>query len=187
MNWYKLLSNIKNFPHNFRCGVENLITYFKIVWKDRDWDDYYIYQFLIFKIKKTSKHIREHDFHLNAKRDSEIMDTVVKLLERDRDEYYSMEFLDYHKSKFNWIDTDDCDGCKQLEIEEISNNLQEYFEKYPLVYKKAIEEINKEKERYFDVNIDDKFIAIHMGRLREEKAHYLAFELINRNIRKWWD
>src|SRR6185295_9596120 len=49
--WY--YRNIINPWENFKVGIKNIIKWLPIVWKDRDWGDWYIYEILKFKIKNT--------------------------------------------------------------------------------------------------------------------------------------
>lgn len=163
---------------DFIKGISNLISYFKIIWYDRDWDHAFIYKLLIFKLKRTAKCLRKYDRYEGVERDCEIIDTVVRLLERDIEEYYGMEYMDFHKSQFKSIPTNR-PGISQLELEVLENNLQEYFKKYPRTYKKIVDETDRKS--------DDLHIAINMGYHRQEKCHKLAFELLKRNIRRWWD
>jgi hypothetical protein len=60
-------------------SIKNIIRWFPIIWKDRDWDESYIYTILQTKLKFQSKYIGDRDFHTTAKRDSEIMDLCVNL------------------------------------------------------------------------------------------------------------
>jgi len=90
------------------------------------------------KIKLQSKYIGEKDRHTEAKRDSEIMNTYVNLSIKCREEFYATEFLDYQKTK-NWFeDCDDKEGYSTWESREISENFDDYFKKYPLIYKRVI-------------------------------------------------
>ena len=175
MNWYKLINNIKEFPDNFKQGIINLIKYFPVIWKTREWDSGFTYELLIFKLKQQAKCLRKYNRYVGVQRDCQIIDAVVKLLERDKDEYYLMEYFDYYHSEMEFIPLEDNEDLSKIHFKETYNNLQEYFKKYPKLYEKY-----KFKE-------DDFSIALRMGRELQEKCHNLAFELIKRNIQKWWD
>ena len=45
----------KYLHRDFIEGIKNLIKWFPIIWKDRNWDHSYIYEILKFKLKKTFK------------------------------------------------------------------------------------------------------------------------------------
>lgn len=36
-------------------NIKNLIAWFPVIWKDRDWDRYYLYNIMIFKLNKMEK------------------------------------------------------------------------------------------------------------------------------------
>ena len=91
--WYwKLYRWIKwelPYQHKYiKYGVKNLYKWFWIIWKDRDWDHYYIFQVLKFKLEKQAKHLAENGFHNNAQRDAELIMTCVRLIDKLQNEYY---------------------------------------------------------------------------------------------------
>ena len=54
--------------YQVKCGIQNLFSWFKIVWNDRDWDYAYLCLMMEFKMKRMSKHIGEENRfrHVNA-------------------------------------------------------------------------------------------------------------------------
>jgi flagellar biosynthesis chaperone FliJ len=45
--WYKIYQNYWEFPlKNFKKGIKNLWKWAPIIYKDRDWDDFYIFEML---------------------------------------------------------------------------------------------------------------------------------------------
>ena len=111
----KLFDNISSwwrfegrFYHkDFTSGIRNLIRWFPVIWKDRDWDDHFIWQLMIQKLKFQAKYIGERDFHTSAKRDAEIMMTCVRLMEKIKEEYYGTEYLDYQRTHCEFIPFED--------------------------------------------------------------------------------
>jgi tetratricopeptide (TPR) repeat protein len=101
--------------------VKNLIRWFPVIVKDRDYDDYFIFEILKTKLKYQAKYIGDRDIHVNAKRDAEIMMLCVSLIEKIQDEHYGGEYMDYHESRYKWLDVEGKPDRKQLEIEEISD------------------------------------------------------------------
>jgi hypothetical protein len=163
--------------------VKNMIRWFPIIWKDEDWDDHFIFEILKFKLKNQAKYIGDRGFHTRAKRDAEIMMLCVRLIDKIQTEYYNMESSDYEESKFNFIPIEGTTNSR-LEIEHISDNLDDYFNKYPLVYKEVVTKYNlvesdgpKIKHR----------IAMYMSRINHDRARKLLFKLIEENIERWWD
>mgnify|MGYP000701421341 CR=1 FL=1 len=77
------------YQHKYiKYGVKNLYKWFWIIWKDRDWDHYYIFQVLKFKLEKQAKHLGERNWHESSKRDAELMMTCVRLINKLQNEYY---------------------------------------------------------------------------------------------------
>jgi hypothetical protein len=175
--------NIKNIIK----GIKNLIKWFPVIWKDRDWDSHYIFSILEHKLKLQSEGISKRNIHTNAQRDAEIMRTCIKLMEKIREGYYESEYMDYHKSKYWFEPIKDRPGYSTWESEIISENFDDYFKKYPLIYKRVLngEGIfsiinNKNKEK-------KERIANNIAHINQNRAHKLLFKILEQNILKWWD
>jgi hypothetical protein len=191
--WWKF--DGKYYHLTFQKGIKNLIRWFPVIWKDRDYDDSYIWEILKTKITFQGQYIGKRDFHENAKRDSEVMLLCVKLIDKVQTEFYQSEYIDYHESKMYFVPIDDSDlegldeetkrdmsGSSRVHIQEIFENFDEYFTKYPHAYR----EVTKTPRYIFD-NIDKQRIAMNMGYYLHNKARRILFELLQRNIERWWD
>lgn len=165
---------------NLQLSVKNLIRWFPIIWRDRDWDDSFIFDILSTKLKFHSKYTKTFDGYVSAQRDSEIMDLCVKLLERVKEDYYGMEYIDYYKCEYNFVDSE-MEGRRTLEINVISENFDEYFKKYPIQYKKLV-------SHYTDSNgvIDKKLLASLISTYNHKRCKKLLFKLLENNIENWW-
>ena len=169
-------------------GVKNLIKWFPIIWRDRDWDSYYIFRILEHKLKSQAKYIGDRDIHVSAKRDAEIMLTCVRLMERVRDEYYQSEYQDYHQTKYWFEGIEDKPGYSTWESELQSENFDDYFKKYPLIYKHvlngdgvfSIEDRDSEEET-------KQVIAMNIGHINHNRSLKLLFKIMEENIEAWWD
>ena len=170
----------------FARGVKNLWRWFPVIWKDRDWDDHYIFEILKTKLKNQAEYIGTRDIHTRAKRDSEIMLLCARLMEKVQEEFYSMEYMDYHESRYNWIDSEKFPDSKQLEIEEISENYDEYFAKHKLAVKRIISD---PKYQIFKLTEDDykQRLAMNVSHYNHNRARKILFKLMERNIEGWWD
>ena len=156
--------------------IKNLYRLFPIIWKDQDWDDSFIFDILKFKLKNQAEYIGYHNRHTSAKRDAEIMMTCVRLIEKVQDEYYELEYFDYYKSELNFIPSKDHSEYHGISETFISENLDEYFKKYPLMYR-SVPNLQESKKQ----------IAHEISRLNGERAHKLLFKILEQNIRRWWD
>jgi hypothetical protein len=165
---------------DFIYGIKNLWKWFPVIWKDRDWDDHFIWEILIFKIKNQAKYIGSRDLHTRAKRDAEIMMTCVRLMEKVKNADYHMEYTDYCVDEFDFVDSD-TPGCSELKITEISENFDEYFKKRSTAYRKVM------KDGGVFGSDSKKHIAMNMGRLQHDRARKILFTLLERNVECWWD
>jgi len=63
-------------------GLKNLFIWFKIIWNDRWWDNYYFFKILHKKLSLMEKNFREDGVHLFAEKDANKMKRCVLVLER---------------------------------------------------------------------------------------------------------
>jgi hypothetical protein len=190
--WWKF--DGKYMHLKFKRGIRNLFRWFPVIWKDRDYDDHYIWEILKTKIKFQGEYIGKRDFHENAKRDSEIMLLCANLIEKVQTEYYQSEYMDYHESKLYFVPIDNSDledldddikkemsGSTTLHFDEIWENFDEFFAKYPHAYR----EVTK-TDTYILTNDSKEKIAMNMGYYLHRKANRILFTLLERNITNWW-
>jgi hypothetical protein len=183
--WWRFKA--RYFHKDFIKGVKNLWRWFPTIWKDRDWDQHYIYEILAKKIEFQAKYIGDRDFHTEAKRDAERMRLAAKLIRLEQDEFYHMEYMDYEESK-NWFEPiEDKPGFSEWKSETVSERYDEYFAKYPRQYKKAMSgELNMFKRKEIDTE-NKHIIAMEIAHHNQARCHSLLFKLIERNIDRWWD
>ena len=170
---------------NFKTGIKNIVYWFPTICKDRNWDSHYIFEIMIHKLKAQSKYIGERDIHTRAKRDAEVMMTCVRLMKLVQKETYSSEYMDYHKTK-NWFEPcKDKEGYSTWESKELEENFDDYFAKYPLIYKRVI---NGEGVFNLEGREDDKqVIAMNIAHINHNRARKLLFKIMEQNIEGWWD
>lgn len=191
--WYKrLLDRIKlnwkfewrYYYRDFKQGIKNLIYWFPIVYEDRNWDHRYIYYILEHKLKAQSKYIGERGNHVTAERDAEVMMVCVRLLDKVGEEFYNSEYSDYHKTKHWFESCEDKEGYLTWKSRELSENFDEYFSKYPLIYKRVL---NGEGPFKLDGPEDKQRIAMNIGHINGERANDLLFKIMRDNTTRWWD
>lgn len=173
------------YHKDFINGVKNLWKWFPTIWKDRDWDDSFIFDLLIQKLKNQSKYIGKRDYHTRAKRDAEVMMTCVRLLEKVKMEVYGTEHIDYERSEWNFVPCINDPEYSTLEVNRIFENFDDYFKKYPRQYKRVL---NGEINRFNRYKTNDKYvIANEIAHENHERARKLLFKLLEQNIEKWWE
>jgi hypothetical protein len=170
----------------FKRGIKNLIYWFPIIWRDRNWDSHYIFEILKHKLKAQSKYIGGRDIHTQSKRDAEVMMTCVRLMKLIQDEHYSSEYSDYHISKYWFEDIPDKPGYSTWESKQLEENFDDYFKKYPLVYKRVLAGEGPFQPISFKQE-DKQRIAMNIGHINHNRARKMLFKIMEQNIEKWWD
>lgn len=164
------------FRYDVSAGFRNLRRWFKIIWKDRDWDHRFIFDILEHKLRNQAENIGKNGNHVSAERDAEIMMTCARLIEKIKTEYYEMEHTDYH---------DLGEGDQWLTV--VSDRYDEFIAKYPLAAKRAVQYIKDNKDRYTVDHTDKYLVCSVMGKLRHDKARKLLFKIMEDQIERWWD
>ena len=169
----------------FIQGVKNLWYWFPIIWKDRNWDSSYIFDMLKHKLSSQADYIGGNDRHTRAQQDARRMKLCVKLMGLVQDGFYSSEYFDYHKTK-NWFEPiEDGLGSSSWESRILEENFDDYFKKYPLIYKRVL---NGEGVFGREGREDDKqIIAMNIGNINHDRARKLLFKIMEEDLEKWWD
>ena len=189
--WSKIGYKVKGFF----TSVGNLIKWFPVIWKDRDWDDHYIFEVFKFKLEKQAKYIKEKGFHTNSDLDAKRMMLCVKLMEKIQEDFYTMEYMDYEDKDFFFVPTgvgiEDGEGGYYMETRLKKENLNDFFKIHPLVYKKIVTDkkyhiFNMDNEDLTSYEVKSR-IALNIGRYNHERARKLLFKILSENIERWWN
>ena len=87
------LKDARYYHKDFISGVKNLYKWLPIIWKDRDWDHFFIYQIIEFKLRGQAKYIGTKDRHTRAKEDARDMLICANLIAKIKDGYYDGEYI----------------------------------------------------------------------------------------------
>ena len=162
----------------FIGGIKNIFRWIPTLYKDKDWDEWYIYSILQKKIEFQRKEIIYANRHMQVDRDNRDMTIVLNLIERVKEEHYGSEYLDYSESKFRFELVERDRDLYSIEEDVISETYDDYLKKYPSSVRKVL------KERP-DLNKKDLcfWVAKHNG----EKAHDLLHRVLKERMKLWWD
>ena len=164
------------YHRNFIQGIKNLWNWFPVIWKDRDWDQYFIYEVLIHKLEKQANYIEQREWHTEAKRDAEKMRLCALLARIQQEDLYSTEYLDYLDQDFEFVPTDETEEYFTMESTTTRDDLVDYLYKYRHQYK-LIDKADK----------DNHQIAIEIAHNNQERSRKLLFKIMEENIERWWD
>jgi len=177
--------DVRYYPNMFIRGIKNLIYWFPVVWKDRHWDDYYIFEIFKHKLSAQADYIGGRGIHTRAEQDARRIRICVKLMSLVQDEYYSHEYSNYYKTKHWFEDIPETSGSSFWKSKILEENFDDYFKKYPLIYKRVL---NGEGIFSRDGRESDKeIIALNIGHINHERAKKLLFKIMEENIEGWWD
>jgi hypothetical protein len=163
---------------SFLTGCKNVIRWSPTIFKDKDWDHWYIYNILQKKIEFQRQEIIYANRHTDINRDNRDMTIVLNLIERVNEGFYGVEYLDYSESKFRFEPIEGDDEYYTMEQDVISENYDEYIKKY----QSSVRKVLKEKP-----DLDKKDLCFWVARHNEEKAHDLLHRILKERIRYWWD
>jgi len=181
--WWRF--NGRYYHNDLIRGIKKLWYWFPVIWKDRDYDDHFIFEVLKHKLKAQAKYIGDRDFHTRAQLDAKRMRLCVSLIEKVQDESYQMEYMDYVKDRVWFTPCEDRPGSSLYNSEVVVENFDDFFKKYPLVYKRVLK-----GEGPFNLEgreDDKKIIAMNIAHVNQERVHKLLFKILEQNIRGWWD
>lgn len=168
----------------FKTSIINLIRWFPVIWKDRNWSEWFIWEILKFKLTNQANYISKKDRHTAAQYDAQKMRLCVRLIEKVQNEYYPMEYMDYFEVKRYFTECIDRPGSYEMGSEYISESFDDYINKYPLIYKRVLN-----GEEWFDISSCDEIkrkeiIAMNIGHINHIRARKLLFKLLNTHIEK---
>jgi len=167
---------------NFYFGIKNLIKWFPVIWNDRDWDDYYIFEVLKYKLAKQADHTAKHNNHTRAQYDAQRMRLCVSLLDKVQNEYYSMELYEYSDKEYVFEDCKDRPGSKTIKTKVISERYADYIKKYRSAYRRVMK---MKKSHYRRSSAEG--IAMCIAYDNHLRAKRLLFTILDRYIEHWWD
>ncbi len=183
-SWWRFKG--RYFLKDFKQGIRNLWRWFPTIWKDRDWDAYFIYEILRVKLENQAYYIGNKDRHVEAKRDAERMLLCARLIKIQQDDLYHMEYLDYIKESYEFVATDDTNKWYSMESKLLNDDLDTYFALYPKQYKRALSgKLNRFQRPAFDR--DRQLIAMEIALDNQERSRKLLFKIISQHIERWWD
>lgn len=167
----RFIKKVKDFfQYEVPYGVRNLISWFPIIWKDRNWDYWFIYVILRHKLHLMEQNIRRYGHHTTSDKDADKIKVCVLLLDRlINDDYHENVYYQYYK---RW-------GHPEMVFQEFTKNskLGELLFRYPNVK-------NEEDDKLRHAQYLSK------GQLSEALKKQdldLLFKIMNKHIQTWWD
>jgi hypothetical protein len=162
----------------FIGGIKNIFRWVPTLYKDKDWDDWYIFTILQKKIEFQRKEIIYANRHMEVDRDNRDMTIVLNIIERVKEEYYETEYLDYEDSDIKFKPIEGDENLHSADIEVLSETYDEFLKKYPSSVRKVLKETP---------NLSKRDLCHYVSKHNQEKAYNLLFKILKERMRWWWD
>jgi hypothetical protein len=161
-------------------GISNIVKWAPTIYKDRDWDKYYIFEMLKFKLIQQRKELVEANRHMGVEAINRDITICLNLIERILDETYNLEYQDYVREKIWWSDNGDDTSTYNSEI--LDENFAGYFLKYQNQTRRLLK---KDPELALEEN--KMRLALRLSHLNQSRCQALLFKILNEKINHWWD
>jgi hypothetical protein len=174
--WWKFEG--RYYHNDLYKGIKNLIRWFPVIWKDRDWDKSYLYDILQKKLEHQLKHWKHEDTqgHEGMESDIRYMKICIELIKRMKDNHYEM--IEFEKFNEKW-------GDPIIEFEPISEDSELFNSE-----ERLFEMIDRNQERLSGDKLKqynkERRESIDKGRYMDDKARNLLFNIIKNRIGYWW-
>lgn len=178
--WFKW--DAKHLHRDIAQGFKNLWKWLPVIWKDRDWDDFYIFEVLKYKIKNTADYTEKKQRFVGWEKEVRYMRICVKLIERLQDEYYQSEYFNYFEDNHTFVPVNFNEKLFEIKSETVRDNLETYISMYPHARRRLMNDNILSNYRK-----GNSSIALGMGIIRHRKAKNLLFKILEDRIEYWWD
>ena len=154
--WY----NFTKIWYNFKHGIINLIIWFPVIWKNRDWDYCFLYKIMKKKLEMMENLQRFHGHHVDDVAMANQMKACIVLIDRlIEDDYNSICFDDYFNKWGHpyYVEENHKFGMrKEKDIATEEDKIQKKKEFYDCINKEYELKLNDKKElgRIIIDNID---------------------------------
>ena len=151
----------------FLRKLKRLTAFIPVIWKGDDYDYRYALDIFKFQLLRLADYIESQDRYVGNKNDVARIRTVCRLMDKVYDEEYAMQYQDILEAMYG----DNVLNFNFEENEKGNYNMTYEYEKWD-----NAEEIDQIKSELFQ-----------MSREKQERAHRLLWQLIEKDIRNWWD
>jgi len=160
----KLFEKIEDIYYNILHGIQNIIKWFPIIWKDRNFDEYYLLQILYKKFESMEDLHRNHGHLVRSKETANQLKKAMELCRRMIDNPY-------------WEET----GYDERWEYEPLQHIPEYGSDGKIKWYKVVFP-EKSNEEELDWN---NCIELEKEKYKNDKTE--LFNIMKNHIDEWWD
>jgi len=86
-----------------KYGILNLIIWFPIIWRDRNWDHSYMFEMLEYKLSLMEKLFRKYGHSVNSEKDAHYIMICKNLCKRLADDEYTNPYEERNRLHHEWF------------------------------------------------------------------------------------
>lgn len=158
---------IKHCWNNLTQGISNLIRYFKIIWKDRDFDYAYIYYLLDKKLEFIQKRYETKYLFERQENELKYIKLVRRLINMSLNEYYSSFYFSFIHGEGKYLSVRDKNQIEIMFDKTLSKNYKKIYDKHQ--------------------HLSIKSRRIHVALDLDKKCDALIWKILSNKIGLWWD
>jgi len=172
----------------FIYRIKRVLDYLPIIWKGYDFDYIHATDLFAHQLGRLADHLEsDKAYSIPAKDNAKRIRTTLKLMKLVGDEEYAMEYFDYEVVENYFVQCEDDEGYSTMETDHISETYDEFFKKYPLIYKRVLDGEGPFLSWEGRTFADKRTIAMNIAHVNQERARKALYKMIERNIQSWWD
>jgi hypothetical protein len=162
----------------FFQGIKNIIRWIPVLYKDKDWDDFYITTILQKKLEHQRAYLVHANRHTDVSKINQWITVVLNLIELEHDAYYESEYGKYHDQEMIFNEDGSIDFITHWE------KYDEYLAKYPAALRRVLQlpENKKRKNKWSKCQL-----CMLVGYYNQQRCRNLIFEILKRKSSQWWD
>lgn len=160
--------------------IKNVLRWLPIIWKQFDFDYRYSIEVFRFQLQKQAEFLESDRAHtMDAKVRASRIRTIIRLMDKVYEEEYACEYQDeltrrYGTRSYKFVKLDRTAFNPVTNTEEGLYEMQsEWDNNYSEEELKEIDRVERE--------------LFHKSIAKQERAHKLLWQLIEKDIRTWWD
>jgi hypothetical protein len=161
------MGRVVGLKRDIIIGLKNIWHWLPVIWRDRDWDRYYIIEILAHKLEKMAKSAKTEWYTSRGEEAAAEMEDLASALRRLQKDHYERWYLDRHAEKWGEI---------EMHTVPIDDEWCEVF-----VTRGGVIPENEEQER-------QEFLEAY-AKARRDQEQDLKFvgEMITERLLWWWD
>jgi hypothetical protein len=160
----------------FFHGIYNIIRWIPVLYKDKDWDDYYITKILQKKLEHQRAYLVHANRHDSVPEINYWITVLLNLIESEHENYYGYEYTNYHESEMI-INYD-----RSIDFITHWEKYDEYLAKYPATLRRVLKLPENKKIKW-----DKNHLCMLVGQYNQQKCRNLIFEILKTKSTQWWD